>query len=137
MKLKAESQDEGAKSSSMTSSQVLEKAIQKAIDGGWEHETVIPWRDGYGVQKLKSIEHLKEYDVEHIIFNHQFAKALWWKKGKAKMYYNYPINWGLFKDDELQTTTALLEEWQYHLQQMVIADDLIEYLEKAINDSEY
>jgi len=85
-----------------TNQQILEKAIQKAIDNGWEHEKITTWRDGYGVQKFKSLERLKEFDVENIIFSSQFAKALW-------------------QDPDYGT-------WHHHLQQMVIADDPIKYL---------
>lgn len=103
----------------MTNKQILEIAIQKAIDGGWQFESLIPWRDGYGVQKLKSLEHLKEFDVEHIIFNHDFAKALW---GEPRPF----METGFTKD--ANNLLRRTEGWQHHLQQMVISEDPVKYL---------
>lgn len=112
----------------MSNQEILEAAITKAIDGGWtgvmpiydDHMDQWCVPDGDGGYIVTSIIEL--------VFNHDFAKALWHRKGEAKMYYHYPTRWKLFRDDELATTTALLTEWQYHLQQMVIADDPIAYL---------
>ena len=162
----------------MTNKEILEKAIQKAIDGGWNwfgiedyydqcskcgqesfhttpasHELyhsadggkwvaktrspfgywddfeelyILPYHDLLGGNPVKS---LSIYDF---IFNHEFVKSIWSKPGEAKLIYYYPIKWNLFKHDELHPTTDLLTEWQYHLQQMVIAEDPIKYLEENI-----
>lgn len=117
----------------MTNQEILEKAIQKAIDGGLT---------GYWADRYKSCKHLDEMEylvngnniddgkpVETLIFNHNFAKALW---GEEKDYARHMF---LFKDGttwyEYDNT---ISSWQYHLQQMVIADDPIKYLGEHLND---
>lgn len=101
----------------MTNQEILEKAIQKAIDGGWRPinawvspKTNYEWREredygGYYILCKKYI-HDKESEsyesAEQLIFNHDFAKALW-------------------QDPDYGT-------WHHHLQNMVIAEDPIKYL---------
>jgi len=114
----------------MTHQEILEKAIQTAIEGGWKpvQERWL-YTSGYWSEPSNAwIYYEEQASLFEVIFSHDFAKALWSKSGTAKMHYSYPIRWRLFKDDELHPTTALLEEWQYHLQQMVIADDPVKYL---------
>jgi hypothetical protein len=106
-------------------SQILTKAIQKAKNGGWEFETIVPWRDGYGVKKLRSLQHLKEFDVEHIIYNHDFAKALW---GEPKPMTTEEARASGYIGGGGQLCTPRNAGWKYHLQKMVIANDPIKYL---------
>lgn len=107
----------------MTNQQILEKAIQKAIDGGWtplkgvntnllefeisENKTRIIWRYNH-------VTSLEKWSVYGTIFNHDFAKALW--PGNMPTGVNLP-NWA-------EPTPA----WESHLQNMVIAEDPIKYL---------
>lgn len=93
-----------------TNQEILAKAIQKAIDGGWNG--VIfgwEWRLGLRIYRTHS----------DFIFNHDFAKALWgeWSREELKAEYH-----NIYE----------LEPWQYHLQQMVIAEDPIKYLGENI-----
>lgn len=112
---------------SKTNQQVLEKAIKIAIDNGWEPI----WPKEYewhleGIQVIvdgDTMIHEKSY-----IFNHDFAKALWDK------FYGEPYWEDEYDFDpeglEREQARKLLElkPWQVHLQQMVIADDPLEYL---------
>lgn len=105
----------------MTNQQILEKAIQKAIEGGWKF---FP-KGKVNVSDCEDLDHIN-FEVESwppfweiplyvIIFNHDFAKALW---GDKRNYFVYDgINDPYYDGD-----------WKYHLQQMVIADDPIKYL---------
>lgn len=105
----------------MTDKEILEKAIQKAIDGGWDaygwkHFTVtvggVAWHDDEPYTPGTKANHDQ---VESLIFNHDFAKALWgeeWYRG---------ITPDMPAPDHKQT-------WQHHLQQMVISEDPIKYL---------
>jgi len=91
----------------VTDQQVLEACIQKAIEGGWKltgWETasdMARWHDEHG------------YDIAGLIFNHNFAKALFGEE----------IN-----DEEYRYTSYEIPMWQYHLQQMVISPNPIDYL---------
>ena len=83
------------------SRQVLLNAIRKALKNGWVGGS------------FDSKEHPND-----LIFNHDFAKALWPDKGTK-----------LFRSGD---DPEYVPDWQYHLQQMVIADDPIKYLEANI-----
>lgn len=104
-----------------TNQQILEKALNKAVlngfEGGasWKAEMII--EDSEFVRRFAPI----------LIFNHGFAKALW---GDGKLSgetvmdgqeYEITLGGGLHK-------YLPKKNWQYHLQQMVIADDPIGYL---------
>lgn len=111
----------------MSNKEILEKAIQKAIDGGWTGGKFFNWSgDWMGeVPKLEvtspfpNIAWLKyktggvdvreeTYPPSVMLFDHDFAKAF-------------------FGAHEIQVE-YMEPAWQYHLQQMVIADDPIKYL---------
>lgn len=63
----------------MTNQQILEKAIQKAIDGGWKDGQAIGVytleKNKRGTYGLRSVSD-GWINVEAVIFNHDFAKAL-------------------------------------------------------------
>ena len=87
----------------MTNQEILESAIQKAIDGGWERNL--------------NYEALINGTSYFNVFDHDFAKALW---GEEDIPLPQP-------HDNLSQLN-----WAYHLQQMVLAEDPIKYLEHAI-----
>lgn len=105
----------------MTNQEVLEKAITKAIEGGWTEYGVLKevrqpiiLLDGTVLVTMEGDMHDDTYDnftrqfnYEAIIYNKNFAKALW---------------------GEEDTEFVATPDWQYRLQQMVIADDPIKYL---------
>lgn len=97
---------------------ILEKAIQKAIDGGFLAPDWVQGPQHY-TQAILGMG-----GVETVIFNHDFAKALWgarWDEDrgcKVHASVHSPDSMG----DDYQ------DPWEYHLQQMVIADDPIKYL---------
>lgn len=108
----------------MNNSEILEKAIQKAIDGGlpfdrsWSIDPSGRWviiNLPSGEDSIRSITH----PYEQVIYNHDFAKALWGNMTYAEL-----------KGAPYSSTNISreLKAWQYHLQQMVIAEDTIKYL---------
>lgn len=106
----------------MTNEEILKKAIEKATKNGWkiaydqidvssiktpvkEVVQIVGWyksRDG----NMKA-DHLH---LNYIIFEHSFAKAFW--------------------GEDIDATTGV--EWKYNLQQMVLEEDPIKYLEQFI-----
>lgn len=109
---------------------ILTKAIQKAIDGGWYSFA----DDAFGKITIDDIllrfnphgqglewtvkGHESNWSlIEALIFSHDFAKALWGEE-----------EWQYADDAEDIPDAKLTEGWQYHLQQMVIAEDPIAYL---------
>jgi hypothetical protein len=110
----------------MTDAEVLEACIRKAIEGGFDMRKAIGRRyKNDSFQLHIEPRHIKwsEYEdgaslIYWLIFNHDFAKALWVKTTKHRCICQTP---------ECHCGSKQ-EEWQYHLQQMVIAEDPIAYL---------
>ena len=102
----------------MTNQEILQKAIKKAIDGGWagtERLTPTGW--------LVCVrDYQKEVNFNAFIFNHEFAKALWGDR---------PVISVNTKGRDFVGFTDLPKSkplWQHYLQQMVITSDPIKYL---------
>lgn len=121
----------------MSDKEVLEKAIQKAIDGGWdilsrtEAEGFIVRRDAYDNIFISFTSNPEDDEAfaqsnQEVIFNHDFAKALWSEVRDLKDV-QYVLELG---KGEVTTPIYRLNMplWKWHLQQMVTADDPIAYL---------
>lgn len=115
----------------MDDQQILTKAIEKAIAGGWtpgwqDRRPIVRWGaqyaedydEGEGVMisgyHAKSNASMWFFPLKELIFNHDFAQALW---GESEM--------GRLPKHGLRVGAS---GWAMHLQQMVIADDPIKYL---------
>ena len=115
----------------MSNKEILEKAIQKAIDGGWNYKKSLGHAENveFMVSSGKSsprdvseLEYLSSHtDTRDIIYNHDFAKALW-GESKATATQESPTRIRLGYD----------LGWKRHLQNMVVADDPIAYLGENI-----
>ena len=106
----------------MTKREILKKAIQSAIDSGWDSSSFRTCKSFY--KKPHESEFLDILGEWHdispldVIFNHDFAKALW-------------------GEDYQNCDTTILKKvkcvaYKHHLQQMVVADDPIAYLGENI-----
>lgn len=121
----------------MTNQQILEKAIQKAIDGGWfktegfNGYTVwcpVSALDTLVILEEKESHEKRQYNYQAIIFNHDFAKALWGEEEIGLDQYGWN-NVAYFTQFDTPINYIIkLSLWQYHLQQMVISEDPIKYL---------
>lgn len=96
----------------MTNQEILQTAIQKAIDGGWKD---IESRE-------RAIDGYKQGGVYGLIFNHDFAKSLFGDEVICG-YCGVDCVLDHHYDNKF-------ENWQYHLQQLVISDDVFKYLEE-------
>lgn len=118
----------------MSNQQILEQAIQKAIDGGWKAEIVKGniLKRGHISTTLEAGNWLEPYPF---IFNHDFAKALWGENGHTcPDVFNDStcINCGQ-KGAGTHSDDSFAEPcWSSHLQQMVLAEDPIKYLGENI-----
>jgi hypothetical protein len=118
----------------MNNKQILEKAIQKAIDGGWQvssdkgEDEYRVYEDVLGKLKIDNSDD-REINAETIIFNHKFAKALWGDYESSGDPYAVRDRGG---NIQLNVPNPLNKGWKHHLQQMVIADDPIKYLGENI-----
>lgn len=103
----------------MSDQEILEKAVSRAIDAGWEYDELTT---GSAKDKGRYVLKLsKPSQIRGLIFNHDFAKALW---GESEDYQLPGMDENVW--------IAGLPKYKWHLQQMVIADDPIKYLGKNI-----
>ncbi len=131
--------------------EILEKAIKKAEANGWMPLKDIPtlqidqWRGDHAVEVAVLFGDHQEItwvrELEGIIFNHDFAKALW-GEDKEVWYCNNEMGCSNDSLEEMPDKPCFCGWWGYrkhtvhpyqlHLQAMVISDDPIEYLERNI-----
>lgn len=124
---------------------ILEKAISKAIENGWEGGKHFRWGGDWMGQppKLEVVapfgadrpwlkyttggvsNESHNYPPELMIFDKRFAKALWGEEG---------VHGKPLMSNDKGMLIAHLKNWQYHLQQMVIDPNPIEYLGKHLDD---
>ncbi len=103
----------------------LKRIIQKAVDGGWDIKSYmqIPeWTDmtverqvAYMVEACFETD---EDSIEEVIFSHSFAKS-YFPEGKIYM-------------ESATDSRDGMERWQYELQQMVLEEDRVAYLERFL-----
>lgn len=89
----------------MTDKEILHKVYDKAVANGYSDK-------GFGHNSIETFN--AKYLYGHI-FSHDFARALW--------------GYGIFKR---KGSSEVLQPWQYHLQEMVLADNPIKYLSDNI-----
>lgn len=114
----------------MTNKEILEQAIQKAIDGGWfgclDRSGSETWIVTGNMHFL-----LDGRPPREVIFSHDFAKALWgdvkWRDQSVEERY-YPDEDQPQWDGGPEWFEFSGTLWQCHLQSMVIAEDPIAYL---------
>jgi hypothetical protein len=125
--------------------QIITKAIELAIGSGWDafgganHDlkSVEGVRysqravgDGPFVWRLTFRDHTRfDYSLEQIIFNRDFARALW-----GEQEYSFWVEDSSIDNDHNLVQDVIAEgriempAYKYHLQQMVIAEDPLMYL---------
>ena len=116
----------------MTDKEILQKAIEIAMENGmsrhynWMLSVLKDWLGDIKNGSIGSYEN--EFHINEIIFSHDFAKAFWGNDGIVLGSYQYPdpkTNESIKKSNNLVT-------YKYHLQQMVLEENPIQYLKKYI-----
>jgi hypothetical protein len=109
---------------------ILAKAIDKAVDNGFMVDVL----EATKPETIKIVKNQLKYihadqdsdtDPESLIFDHDFAKALW---GEDILFSN-PEGKGYIGAKGIVLSG---HAYQYHLQQMVLSEDPIAYLAKYI-----
>lgn len=99
----------------MTNQETLTKVIEIAVSRGWkgkgDSRYFIVDVDKCGNYKHNFTHEALDEIAYMFIYSHDFTKALWGEEPKGREDWNW-----------------MLPPWQYHLQQMVIADDPVAYL---------
>lgn len=107
----------------MTDKEILAAAIEKAKENGYElplHK-IHRWNES-----AEGIFPVFE-DFPLIIFDHQFAKAFFGEMETKDM--SYIVNGVVFGDNEEPVSRT---GWRFHLQQMVLEENPIKYLEQFL-----
>lgn len=108
----------------MTDKEILGRAIARAIEGGWDTNHFHTLKGNYKhpdeSEFLDILGDWHKISPLDVIFNHEFAKALWGEHFPTK------VN---------ETTIAFSRAWEYHLQQMVISPNPIQYIAKYLEES--
>lgn len=112
---------------------VLERAIQSAIDGGWQLDftKIKHYRLTVAFEVEKPFNKENPWSANDIIFNHNFAKALW-PQLHALCRQSYSED-DFYKHICIYNPSCTARpDWQFHLQQLAIADDPILYLSEHL-----
>lgn len=120
----------------MTNAEVLKRAISIAVENGWKDEeglSFITIEGSVFMNKSYTPPNIL-FDVKEILFDHSFAKAFW---GEEPYYISESVYQHEFhkngKPKEMGITAGPF--WQYHLQQMVLEENPIDYLRKFVEVS--
>jgi len=120
----------------MTDREILSNAIDKAIANGFKFEKdMVP-----PVLLMEYEEKMWNYipyrnQLNGFLFSHSFAKAFWGTDKTDWENINKKDNWWEWQDSNYwvgNEAEFVGERWQYHLQNMVLEDNPIEYLEKFL-----
>jgi hypothetical protein len=142
----------------MTDKEILIKALEKAVTGGYKDKV-------YNLKDYKSEDYYIEDDnyiyakdwsgdsertsVKDIIFSHEFAKAFWGEEEvcnicgsliKRKInengmeYLEYSNDCCFYHRRENWNHFELILKWQYHLQQMVLYEEPLKYLKTFLDN---
>lgn len=128
----------------MSNKEILERAIQKAMRRGWEYYGLTDKKERHYIGQSIIVELPRggkdSFAISTIIFNHDFAAFLWGTDwiffGNIHDEFPSAFDRGIwFTQETLRDRNIISYDWgiklriyQYHLQQMVIADDPIKYL---------
>ena len=94
----------------MSNEQILKKAIEKAVKNGLDWGIHIKTKK----QTINATFELANEYPYHLVFDHSFAKAFWGEKIMG------------------MGGTNTCPEWMYYLQQMVLEENKLKYLEKFL-----
>lgn len=117
----------------MTNSEILLLCLDK-VDDKLDKNIIKTWRMVIPrIMEYKTVNGVPDIaidDAYRLIFSHEFARAFWGNKKVTKLEYV-----DLDSDDN-----SVIENdyylWQYHLQQMVISENPIQYLKQFIKEDE-
>jgi len=109
----------------MTNEKILTKAIGKALKNGWEipERFDTPWEvvelgDESVILEYGDSFVMLELSMPEIVFSHDFAKAFFGFRDSKSISSYY------------DGSGKKLEDWEYHLQQMVLCENPLQYLQK-------
>jgi len=104
----------------MTDKEILKKAVEKAENNGYQLSQYI--KSLFIKHDIPSIQYFTDVDLHFlIIFSHEFAKAFW---GEKLLVHVILKGGGMIPK---------ILSWEYHLQQIVLKEEPLKYLEKFLD----
>ena len=126
----------------MTNKQILKKAIDKAIKGGYKYLDaftknwwgVSTWEDGSVELEWGDKYSMVDLRMEQIIFSHNFAKAFWGRQEHTIEFDCSDVGDCATCCNEDGNGWDLMTKycWQHRLQQMVLEKEPLKYLSNFI-----
>ena len=110
----------------MTNREIITKAIEKAVSNGWSGDDLLFINDDGEIDWLHSANP-SSASMRLKMYSHDFAKAFWGEYCNFCTEINIKQAPGVIVPDHKHNPG-----WQYHLQQMVLEEDPINYLSKFI-----
>ena len=108
----------------MTNEEILKKAIEKAEKNGFELSAHLISLDTALGHIETSFDTICFLSKEKIIFNHKFAEALWG--------YEWVLTGEIEGCKKCRTIEKGMRKWRYHLQQMVLKEEPLKYIEQFL-----
>lgn len=112
----------------MTNKEILQKAIKKVEENGC-NRCYSSFLDYHNERDI--VEYKKHYQI---IFSHDFAKAFWgedlYHPEKKQKIINHRLK--IYASCFDMNSKVNIIAWRYHLQQMVICEEPIKYLEEYL-----
>lgn len=110
--------------------EVLGKAIKTAVENGYMNDHLRADQSMYMLVDYLNSLYIEEMaaDPESLIFDHDFAKAIWGIEPIDTLHLDSHQKTG---EGEAVTLRNKLN-WEWHLQQMVLCEDPISYLAKFL-----
>lgn len=113
----------------LTDREVIDGCIEKAIENGWIGEISC-----HAVDDMT-----KQVVLEGILFDHSFCKTLFGKEpicGRCSSQILFKSVYGDYmKCEDCASADIRDEAWQYHIQQLALSEDRINYLRDYINET--
>lgn len=107
----------------MSNGEILNKAMEKAYENGWQTSLGKYETDSSGKLLFRSsIGDFEPLSIYQVIYDHGFAKALWGNSAHAESYRN-----------DLEHGYSFAPAWILHLQHMIVANDPVQYLGEHLN----
>lgn len=111
----------------MTNEQILKKAIEKAVENGWD------WKQwDFAIKRDGSC--CDTAWLPAIVFSHNFAKAFWGDGKRNKEYIDFTTKKPVYSYQISGNNYSYLKRWQHHLQKMVLSKEPLKYLEKFLEE---
>jgi hypothetical protein len=132
----------------LTDKEVIKKCVEIAIEGGYENikctDVQIEVNNHFDIRiESKLMEMVITGSIHFFLFDHDFCKALFGVKDTCQdcgVSYSYPVKVEGYDYDfyececEASVQVSPIELWQYHIQQLALSEDRIDYLRQYLEN---